>query len=54
MPNVAKTINASNKNTQINLQGNKITKYIGTLPLNLLKAQQCPLENLKALNDEVN
>lgn len=54
MLNDVKTIKASNKNIQINLQANKITKYIETLQLNLLKTQQCPLANLKALSDELN
>lgn len=34
MPNV-KLIKAPNKDTQINLEANRITKHIGTLQLNL-------------------
>ena len=45
MLNVVKIIKDSNKNKEINLQANKITKYLGTLQLNLLETQQCPLAN---------
>ena len=54
MLNVVKTIKDSNKNKEINLQANKITKYLETLQLNLLETQQCPLANSKALSDELN